>query len=297
MVNVTAPGLGAAVALPGRRRVTPARDLVPGEDRPGPRAPGAVVVKLGGRALEEHSARAAFAAEVGRERRPLVLVHGGGAEVSAWSGRLGLTSRFVDGLRVTDPATLELAVAVLAGLANKRLVAALRDAGADAVGLAALDGGVAEVAPHPAAGGLGAVGEVRGVRAALLLELLRAGRVPVLASIGDHGGALLNLNADDLAGAVAAALGADRLLLLSDVPGVRVEGAVLETLPAGAIPELLAHPEVRDGIRPKLRAAAVAAGAGVAETCIGQWSGPGSLARLLAGEQPATRIRPESARV
>ena len=157
-----------------------------------------------------------------------MLVHGGGAELSGWCERLGLVPRFEGELRVTDAATLEVATAVLAGLANKRWVATLRAAGVDAVGLAALDGGVCDVVGHPDAATLGEVGAVQSVNVALLDTLLRRGSVPVLASIGAHGGRLLNLNADDLAAALASALGAP-LVLLTDHTGAdnrRRAGAV-----------------------------------------------------------------------
>jgi acetylglutamate kinase len=137
-----------------------------------------VVLKIGGRALEPAgvaaagaavpgagstareaatsgsataSAIGALATELATIGAPLVIVHGGGAEVSAWCGRLGVEPRFIDGLRVTDPPTLEVATAVLAGLANKRLVARLRAADLDAVGLAALDGGTVEGRAAPRA--------------------------------------------------------------------------------------------------------------------------------------------------
>src|SRR5262249_30931932 len=147
------------------------------------------------------------AADHGRSARGTLVLHGGGAEVTAWCMRAGLVPRFADGLRVTDPDTLEIAAAVLAGLANKRLVAALRAGGLDAVGLAALDGGTVRARRHALAATLGEVGEVDAVDVSLLVSLLAQGRVPVLASLGDDGhGALLNLNADDVAAAIAAAL-------------------------------------------------------------------------------------------
>src|SRR5439155_19173945 len=118
------------------------------------------------------------------------------------------------GLRVTDPETLEVAVAVLAGLANKRLVASLRAGGVDAVGLSGVDG-VVDAELHPEAVRLGAVGRVGAIRPALLGTLLERGAVPVLASIAAVGEALVNLNADDLAAALAAALGARCLIFLS----------------------------------------------------------------------------------
>lgn len=249
-----------------------------------------LVVKLGGRALEAPGAADEFAGALAALGRPAVLVHGGGAEVTQWCLRLGLEARFTDGLRVTDAPTLEVVAAVLAGLANKRLVAALRARGVDAVGLAALDGGVLRVVPHERASVLGAVGEVAGADPSLLAALLAAGRTPVLASLGAHEGGLLNVNADDAASAVATALGAAELVLLSDAPGLRLGGEVVRELSAGAIAEALARPEVEGGMRPKLRAAAAALGAGVARAHIACWNGPATLASLLDGTGPGTAL-------
>ena len=128
-------------------------------------------MKTGGRALEAPGALAEFAAELhaaGTSSRATLVLHGGGAEVSSWSARFGVQPTFVDGLRVTDPVTLEVAAAVLAGLANKRLVASLRAADVDAVGLSALDGGTVTAALHPDAAHLGEVGCVRSVTPALI---------------------------------------------------------------------------------------------------------------------------------
>lgn len=251
---------------------------------------GPVVVKLGGRALDAPGSAADLAREIAALPWPAVLVHGGGAEVSGWCRRLGIEPAFVDGLRVTDAATLEVATAVLAGLANRRLVARLRAEGVDAVGLAALDGGIAEVVPHPDAARLGAVGHVRAVHAGLLAELLAAGRTPVLASIGAADGELLNVNADDLAAALAGALEARALVLLSDTPGLVLDGAVVVRLDATGLGSALAHPQVTGGMRPKLRAARSALGAGALRAHIAAWQGPGTLAAVLAGGPAGTTI-------
>jgi acetylglutamate kinase len=259
--------------------------------------PGAapVVVKLGGRALEGPAATRELAAALLRSPGPAVVVHGGGSEVSRWCERMGLAPRFHDGLRVTDPATLEVAAAVLAGLANKRLVAALRAAGVDAVGLAALDGGTLAAVPHPEAPSLGEVGAVAGADPALLRRLLADGRVPVLSSLGADGERLLNLNADDVAAALAAALGASDLVLLSDAPGLVLGGALVTALAGGDVAAVLRHPEVRDGMRPKLRAAARALTGGAARAHIAAWQGPGTLAGLRAGTATCTTIYPAAA--
>lgn len=251
-------------------------------------APAPIVIKLGGRALESPGAGAGLAGELVRHGTRAVIAHGGGAEVSAWCARFAIEPRFADGLRVTDAETLEVATAVLAGLANKRLVAMLRAQGVDAVGLSALDGGIVEAAPHADTARLGAVGEVREVVPQLLETLLDQGRTPVLASIAAHEGGLLNLNADELACALAGALRARALVLLSDTPGVRIGGDIVARVPASEIDRLLAHPDVQGGMRPKLRAAAAALRGGARRVVIGAWAGPGSLEALLSGGSGTT---------
>lgn len=258
----------------------------------GPRAAAPVVVKLGGRALEGAQAVRELAEDLGSLPGPAVVVHGGGDAVTRWSRRLGREPRFVEGLRVTDPEDLEIAVAVLAGLVNKRLVAALRAAGADAVGLAALDGGAVEALPHPDADRLGEVGRVVSAPARVVRALLAAGYLPVLASIAAHGERLLNVNADDLAAALAAALAAPDLVLLSDTPGLRLGGAVIPVLAHGDIEPLLAHPDVGGGMRPKMRAAAAALRDGAGRVHITAWQGPFTLSRLLEGQAAGTTLYP-----
>jgi acetylglutamate kinase len=253
----------------------------------------ACIVKLGGRALEAPGALAACAQAIGAAAGsvPMLVVHGGGAEVSAWSERAGVSPRFADGLRVTDAATLEIAAAVLAGLANKRLVAALRARGVDAVGVSALDGGIVRARRHANAAVLGEVGEVASVDVSLLATLLASGRVPVLASLGDDGqGALLNLNADDVAAAVAGALRAGDLVLLSDAPGLVLDGRIVRALGAGALDDTLARPDVTGGMRPKLRAARVALSGGVRRVHIAAWQGPDTLETILDGTAVATTL-------
>ena len=244
-----------------------------------------IVVKLGGRALEAEGALRELAAELAQG--PAVLVHGGGNEVTAWSERFGLAPRFSGGRRVTDPATLEVAAAVLAGLVNKRLVAGLRAHGIDAIGLSALDG-IARCERVPE---LGEVGRVTAIDPHLLETLLSGGRVPVLASLGQADGGLLNVNADDFAAAVAAALSAEALVLLSDAPGLVLEGAIVPTVASGDVEALLASPEVTGGMAPKLEAARAATASGACDAAwIARWDGAGTLSKLLAGNGTGTRI-------
>lgn len=254
-----------------------------------------IVVKLGGRALEAPGALAGFAAALARLPRPTLVVHGGGAEVTRWCERLGIASRFHDGLRVTDPDTLEVAAAVLAGLVNKRLVAGLRVQGIDAVGLAALDGGMLTVRRHMNADVLGEVGEVIGADATLLQLILAAGRTPVVASLAcDAAGRLLNVNADDAAAALAAAIGASDLVLLSDTPGLKLAGAVVARLSASELPATLARPEVEGGMVPKLISAQTALAGGVARVHITAWEHDDTLHRVLCGEGHGTTLSLDS---
>ena len=215
-----------------------------------------------------------------------VVVHGGGNEVAEWSRRLGIEPRTHDGLRITDPATLEVVVAVLAGLVNTRLVAAFARAGRPAVGLTGIDGGLLQLQRHGTA--LGAVGEVIGVNTSVLRSLLAAENVPVIASVGLHHGDLLNVNADEVAGAVAAARGG-LLLLCTDVPGVQLNGAVVDRLDMEAVERMLDDGSASAGMRPKLRAALVAARAGC-EVRIVDGRSPSALEAALQGGRTGTIV-------
>lgn len=290
-MNGAAPQHGAArVDARGSRRIeTPVASSACIEERANAPAGAPLVIKLGGRALSAPGAPEAFAASLARRSSNALLVHGGGAEVTDWCARLGIESRFAGGLRVTDDATLEVTAAVLAGLANKRLVASLRAAGVDAVGLSALDGGVLRVRRHPDAA-LGAVGVPAGADGSLLRLLLAAGRTPVLASLAADGGALLNVNADDAAAAIAGAVGASQLVLLSDTPGLVLDGRMVHAMDAAALEAALDSPEVTGGMKPKLAAARAALAAGVPVVHIAEWRGDDTLAAVEAGGSPGTRI-------
>ncbi len=243
-----------------------------------------VTLKLGGTSAQH----ADCVALVGRLAEPgWVVVHGGGSELDAWSTRLGLTPRRVDGLRVTDPETLDLATAVLGGLVNARLVARLRAMGVPALGLTGIDGGLLTATPLDPR--LGAVGEVTEVDDALLAALAAAGQVPVIASLSmTRGGEVLNVNADTAAGAIAAARGG-LLVLCTDVAGVLQQGALVERIgPADAL-RLLAEGTASDGMRPKLLAALHAASAGC-EVRILDGRDPDAVLAALRGETAGTLV-------
>jgi acetylglutamate kinase len=201
----------------------------------------------------------------------VVVVHGGGKEVDALSRRLGLPVEKRHGMRVTTAEVAEVVEMTLAGSINRRVVCALRAGGVDALGLSGADGGL--LSARVAAGGLGFVGEVTAVRTALLQQLLRAGLTPVIAPVAPSpdgpAGVPLNINADYAAAAVAGALGARELLIVSNVAGVRVDGAVQPSIDVAACETLVARGVAADGMAAKLRAAAAALAAGARAVRIG----------------------------
>jgi acetylglutamate kinase len=243
-----------------------------------------LTVKIGGIA-GQHAGTLSIVAD--RAPSDTVVVHGGGTEVADWSRRLGLEPRTHDGLRVTDPETLEVAVGVLGGLVNTRLVAAFAAAGRPAVGLTGADGSLLRIRRRDPE--LGEVGEILEVDPALLTALTASGLLPVVASIGaDAAGALLNINADEVAGAVAAARGG-QLLLCTDVEGVFRDDALLEELDASGAERMLEDGSASSGMRPKLRAALVAARAGC-EVHIIDGRSPDAMERALRGEAAGTKV-------
>jgi acetylglutamate kinase len=230
---------------------------------------GPRVAKLGGNELDRPGwlERCAHALKL---VDPLVVVHGGGQAITAWSQRLGLPVEKHGGMRVTTPQVAEVVEMVLTGPVNRQVVAALRAAGLDAVGLSGVDGGL--LTARRAAANLGHVGEITAVRVALLQSLLLAGLTPVLAPVApdpDATGVPLNVNADDAASAVAAALGASELLFVSDIPGVAVGGVAQPEIAVADIEGLIASGIARDGMAAKLRAAAAALRGGARAVRIG----------------------------
>ena len=247
-----------------------------------------LVIKLGGTTLADQAQVLGEVAAVAR-KRPVVLVHGGGKRITEWLDRMGVPSRFENGLRVTDAAALEVAAAVLRGVVNSELVAGLRDLGVDAVGLSGVDGGllVSERVP-----GVGLVAHVVGLRRDLLDAILVGGQVPVVAPLArDEGGIVCNVNADDVAAGIAAGLGARQLVLLTDVDGVRdAEGNRLDALTVDEAEALIDSGVIAGGMVPKVRAALGALGWDGAEAIIADSSAPEALERALTDPTFGTRI-------
>ena len=229
------------------------------------------VVKTGGRLCEEQAQRSRLARACAKVDSPLVLVHGGGAQVSRWQRAYGLESRFIEGRRVTTRDDLAIVEMVLSGAVNQALVRALAAAGRPAVGLSGCDGGLVtcELVPD-----LGRVGAPAAVNIDALSALLAAGFTPVVSpvSLGPDREAV-NVNADEVACAVATALGAERLLLLSDVDGVRAGNGTRADVASEEVETLVTSGYNTGGMIPKLRAAAAAVAGGVGEVRIGGFDG------------------------
>jgi acetylglutamate kinase len=258
-----------------------------------------LVLKFGGELLDEATRLAGVVAATARiaarSQAPLVVVHGGGKEIDAALAAAGIEKRQVDGLRVTDEATLNVVVSVLAGGVNTRLVAALNNAGVAAVGLTGADGncGLADVAPpHKRADGttvdLGRVGIPTGAAdMRLLTTLVGSGFVPVVASIGAGGdGRLFNVNADTFAGHLAARLRARRLVIAGTTAGVLdAAGATVPTLDPQGIARLVGDGTATAGMIAKLNACEQALAAGVDEVVIVDGRDPAAF-EAAAGDAP-----------
>lgn len=243
------------------------------------------VVKIGGAALGDAAWLVEFAAAVASARAPLVIVHGGGPDISAMSDRLGIEVRWHEGRRVTPPEAMDVALMVLAGRVNKRIVGALLAAGVDALGLSGIDGALLR-ADIVANGELGRVGHVTHVRTGLVTSLLHLGHTVVVSPVSfGPDGAAVNVNADDAAAAIAAAIGAAELVFLTDVPGVRDGAGVRQLLaPADAL-SLIEAGVATGGMSVKLGAAVNALGSGVPAVRIGD-------ATVLFDTSAGTLLRP-----
>jgi acetylglutamate kinase len=266
---------------------------------------GPLILKFGGELLEDRSRLATIVSAIARAAKqgvPLVVVHGGGKEIDAALKAAGIEKQQVDGLRITDDATLEIVVAVLAGAVNTRLVAALVASGVRAVGLTGADArcGLSDPAPaHRAVDGrsvdLGRVGiPSAGSDTALLTTLVGERFVPVVASIGiGRDGRLLNVNADTLAGHLAGRLGAKRLIVAGTTAGVLgADGSTAPVLDRAAIERLVSGGTATAGMIAKLRACEQAIAAGVGDVLIVDGRDEAAIDAALAGAVPgnATRI-------
>lgn len=252
-----------------------------------------VLVKLGGTLLDSIESRQRLAAELARLRQQgveLVIVHGGGKQMTRFLADRGIESKFVGGLRVSTPEVIDALLKVLAGTVNHELVASLVAEGALAVGLSGVDACLTEAEQMHA--DLGAVG--RPVRSnAAILDLLTAnGYVPVVACVaGDRKGAIYNVNADQMAVACASAYSADRLIFLTDVEGVKDgAGEIVRALTPAGCQKLIVDGVATGGMQAKLNAATDALRNGIGQVIIAPGALERAAERILSGEEIGTRL-------
>ncbi len=242
-----------------------------------------IVIKYGGNAMVDEALKESFARDIVLLKytgmNP-VIVHGGGPQIGTMLGKLGIESRFVRGMRVTDAATMEVVEMVLAGKVNKSIVNLINQHGGRAVGLSGKDGNLIKVrklggsgkrAPEPAESeDLGMVGEVAAIDADVIETLDRSGYIPVIAPIGTDGsGATYNINADLVAAHVAAALGAEKLILLTDVAGILGGDKVIHpTVDSAKAKHFIEEGIIAGGMIPKVECCLEALAGGVAKTHI-----------------------------
>lgn len=227
------------------------------------------VIKYGGAAMEEESLKKEFAKDVALLKyvgiNP-VIVHGGGPMIGRLLKDLQIPTRFVDGLRVTDEKTLQVAEMVLSGLVNKEIVKNINDMGGKAIGLSGKDGRLL-VAKQVERSDIGLVGEITSVDIAIIKDISKHGYIPVIAPIADGvDGKSYNINADTAAGSIAAALSAEKFILLTDVEGVMgQDGKLISVLKRSEIEKLVDDKVVTGGMIPKLTCCAGALKGGVRE--------------------------------
>ena len=219
-----------------------------------------IVVKIGGSTLGSHDTSLKDLVTLQKEGVDVVVVHGGGNVISQWMQRQGIPPRFVNGLRVTDAPSLEIVVAVLTGLINKELVSQVYGLGGRAIGISGIDGGLLEA--RVADPELGYVGEICRVDSRPLQSILNTGYIPVVAPLAmqsqdgsDHSGGPLNINGDTVAGELAYALEAERLIFLTDVAGIMdAGGRVIPRLDRRRAGLLSRSGVIQGGMIPKLAA-------------------------------------------
>lgn len=267
-----------------------------------------VVVKYGGNAMTDETLKAAFAADVAFLRYAglrVVVVHGGGPQIQAMLDRLGIASEFKGGLRVTTPEAMDVVRMVLTGQVSRELVGLINAHGPLAVGMSGEDGGLFGARRRPGrvdgeSVDLGLVGEVRSVNPAAVRDLLAAGRIPVVSSVApdlDQDGTVLNVNADTAAAALATALGAHKLVVLTDVEGIYANypdpDSLLSRMSVEEAENLLTR--VDAGMVPKLEACIRAVRGGVPQAHVVDGRSPHSLLlEVFTDSGVGTMILPDS---
>lgn len=235
-----------------------------------------VVIKYGGNAMVNEELQDAVMTDIVLLRSVgvhVVLVHGGGPEISEMLKKIGKESRFVGGLRYTDEETMDVVQMVLAGKVNKHLVQLLTLHGGKAAGLCGLDGDLLQAVRHTTDGDIGFVGDIDRVNTGILTDMLEGGYIPVVSSVaGGENGAVYNINADTSAAQIAACLHAEKLLLMTDIPGLLRDkddpSTLIPEVKVSEIPALKAQGIISGGMIPKIDCCVEAVRRGVKHTNI-----------------------------
>ncbi|MBM3933613.1 MAG: acetylglutamate kinase [SAR202 cluster bacterium] len=276
----------------GMTQPNPGQDVNP---KKGTAATGSLLVKIGGSTLGSHDTTLVDIIALQKRGVIPVVVHGGGKVISEWMEKQGVRPRFVNGLRVTDPQSMDIVTAVLTGLINKQLVATINAMGGKAVGLSGADGGMmeAEIMDRE----LGLVGNVTKVNADPILAVMERGFMPVIAPVAVKAGAvpgapvtLLNINADTAAGQIAVALRSEKLVFMTDVEGVKdSSNRVISRLTERQAKELVDSKVIAGGMIPKIGACLLALHGG-RSTHIVDGRKPNALMDVLNGAAIGTRV-------
>ena len=233
-----------------------------------------IVLKISGHQIDDPEFLSELASTIASIASPVIIVHGGGKEISEMQKKLGIEPHYVDGVRVTDETSLAIVTMVLCGSVNKRLVRYLLSAGVDAQGISGIDRGIvrAEKMPHPEID-MGYTGEVSTVNGEILLEMLLQGITPVLAPLSLGSDSHYNVNGDHVAGAVAGAVNAERIIFLSNVEGVLINDAVTPELTPDETQALMDNGTIFGGMIPKVQTALHALQSGVQSAVITNLTG------------------------
>jgi acetylglutamate kinase len=255
-----------------------------------------IVVKIGGATFGKHDPILEDIVTLQKQGILLIIVHGGGNLVTEWLKKQGTQTSFVRGERVTDKAALEMVTAVLGGLVNKQIVGAINALGGRAIGISGVDGAMiqSKIANHE----LGYVGTIKKVDPTILEALLKAGYIPIVSPISYYGfnrpvdaPVMLNINGDPLAGEIAAAIKADKLIFLTDVAGIlNKDGNLISNLDNRQAKELLSSGVAAGGMIPKLNGCLKAIEAGTT-ACIIDGRQPGALIKAVSGNNTGTTIQ------
>ncbi len=257
-----------------------------------PQLQGLIVVKIGGSTLGVQKTILEDLVTLQKDGVPLVVVHGGGQTISQWQQKLGITTQFVNGLRVTDLATLEVVISVLAGLVNKQLVGVIQSLGGRAIGLSGIDGKLIEAKIENKA--LGYTGEVTKINPEPLMMVLNEGYIPIVAPVSvrtdstesEGSDIALNVNGDTAAAEIGAAINAERVIFLTDVVGLcDKSGKLIPFISDNEAKSLIASGVISGGMIPKI------------EACMRAISNNTTMARIIDGRLPhslLTEIRGNS---